>query len=335
MSDYSYINETNDSSYKKVLWDTAKGLQAVDGLKTSEYLNTIAEENIDNKISYDEALDKLYSYYGSMDKIDYSQKQADIVSARIVQFLNTHTFTPGIAGLIGIHEFLFKDELSDLEVGRFRNHNIFKAESILNGDTVNYGDANTIRIALDVLFSSEKKYEYSYPMTSDDISHLSEYISELWQIHPFAEGNTRSTAVYIIMYLRTKGIDINNDLFNENSSYFRNALVRSVYENLRIGVRSTYKYINIFLENLLCGANHPLLIDDLKVPYNQEYSDEIERKLARIAGPGISNNELMTFSNDRNVNVRIAAQQEIRNRINSEDVSNEMDEPEPEDDIDI
>lgn len=330
MPEYLNLNESTNSQYKEQLWNTAKGLQSVDGLTTSKYLDVVSKDNINNILSYNEVLEKLYSYYGQQDNVDTLQKEADIVATRIVQFLNTHSFSPGIPGLLGIHDFLFNDILSELNVGRLRRNNIYKAEDILNGDTVNYGDSASNRFALEYLFSNEKRYEYNYPMNKYDIEHLSMFVSELWQIHPFSEGNTRTTAVYTIMYLRSKGIDIDNDLFKSNSDYFRKALVRSCYENLKIGVRPDLRYIEMFFENLLKGSDNDLNIKQLQLPYNEQYAKEIASKLSSIAGNGIDEQGLMKLFNDKNVEVRKAAQYELSHRINREELKIETD-----DDIDL
>ena len=92
----------------------------------------------------------------------------------------------------------------------------------------------------------------------DIIRHLALFVSRLWQIHIFCEGNTRTTAVFFIKYLRTLGFSANNDIFAENAWYFRNALVRANYTNLQKGVYETTEYLEVFLRNLLLNERNEL-----------------------------------------------------------------------------
>ena len=95
--------------------------------------------------------------------------------------------------------------------------------------------------------------------------NIAKFTSGLWQIHAFGEGNTRTTAIFIIKYLRTFGFDVTNDIFAENAWYFRNALVRANYNNLKLGIHATQEYLDRFFENLLLGENNILRNRDLRV----------------------------------------------------------------------
>jgi len=238
-------------------WYTAIGLQDVDGLKTSDYLKKTAQDNIDGKISIQEANKLIESYYEeSFDRIEDRCMEADIVSARIAAILSENAFTFSVPQYVGIHKRLFEGIYS--HAGMIRDYNISKKEWVLDGESVHYGNALELRELLEYDIRTEKEYEYSHEGLSVIISHLAKFVSGLWQIHAFGEGNTRTTAVFFIKYLRTMGFQVTNDIFAENAWYFRNALVRANYNDLSKGIRETTTFLELFLRNLLLGEQNEL-----------------------------------------------------------------------------
>lgn len=257
---YERIRESSDRKYKTSIWDAAIGLQAVDGLKASEYLRNLAEDNISGRKSYDEISRELKKEYGTNKS---KQQEADTVALRIAILLEQSEFFMSADLLLSIHEYLFNDVLDNGLVGRFRDYNIRKREPILLGDSVKYTDHLRIMSRLKNILEEEKQYKYSMPMTNKDIEHLSGFTSKIWQTHPFGEGNTRTTAVFIELYLKLMGYDVNNKPFRNNSDYFRNALVRSCYSSDTYSVNPSSQYLNLFYENLLLGADNILDSFDL------------------------------------------------------------------------
>ena len=254
-----YIKESEPSKRDKgYAWHTAIGLQAVDGLKTSEYLLHIAVRNIEGEISFEEANALLQTYYEENPSRDASDRteEADKVSARIASLLSERAFSFTPNEYLSIHKKLFTGIYS--HAGCIRDYNIAKKEWVLNGATVLYGSATELRATLDYDFSEEKKFSYKNLSMDEIIHHLALFVSRLWQIHVFGEGNTRTTAVFFIKYLRTLGFAVTNDIFAENSCYFRNSLVRANYNDLKNGVHKTTEYLELFLRNLLLNENHPL-----------------------------------------------------------------------------
>ena len=246
-----------EKKYKGYAWQTAIGLQAVDGLKPSEYLVDTAIQNIEGKITLDEAQNLLDSYYEEKpQKYHDRTEEADKVSIRIAKILseNAFSFTPN--EYISIHRKLFTGIYD--HAGKIRDYNITKKEWVLNGATVLYGSASELRATLDYDFAEEKKFSYKNLSMEDIIHHLALFVSRLWQIHVFGEGNTRTTAVFFIKYLRTLGFDVTNDIFAENAWYFRNALVRANYNDLKNGVHETTEYLELFLRNLLLDEKNEL-----------------------------------------------------------------------------
>ena len=243
---------------KSYAWQTAIGLQDVDGLKTSKYLIDTAIKNIEGDITIDEAQNLLNSYYEENNQRDNKNRteEADKVSVRIAKILSERAFTLSTNEYISIHKKLFDSIFP--HAGVLRDYNITKKEWILNGETVIYGSATELKATLDYDISKEKKFSYKNLSSQEIIHHLALFISDLWQIHAFSEGNTRTSAVFFIKYLRTLGYNVTNDIFAENSWYFRNALVRANYTDLKNNVHSTTEYLELFLENLLLNENHKL-----------------------------------------------------------------------------
>ena len=254
-----YIKESEPAKRDKgYAWHTAIGLQAVDGLKTSEYLVHTAVRNIEGEISFEEANALLQTYYEENPIRDASDRteEADKVSARIAALLSERAFSFTPNEYLSIHRKLFTGIYS--HAGRIRDYNITKKGWVLNGATVLYGSATELRATLDYDFSEEKKFSYKNLSMDEIIHHLAIFVSRLWQIHVFGEGNTRTTAVFFIKYLRTLGFDVTNDIFAENAWYFRNSLVRANYNDLKNGIHETTEFLEVFLRNLLLNENHPL-----------------------------------------------------------------------------
>lgn len=255
-----YIKQGEPSkSERSDAWKTAIGLQDVDGLTTSDYLLDTAKEHIEGKINIGDVQKRIESYYQQSDsrkQIEQNTKEADIVSARIAALLGEKTFQFSPAEYKEIHRRLFEGVFD--HAGKIRTYNITKKEWVLNGDTVTYASFDSINATLDYDFGIEKEFDYSGVSINDAVKHIAKFASDIWQIHPFGEGNTRATAVFVIKYLKSFGFDVSNDIFADNSWYFRNALVRANYNNLKNGIVATTKYLELFFENLLLGSSNEL-----------------------------------------------------------------------------
>ena len=255
-----YLKESEpDKANKGYAWSTAIGLQAVDGLKTSEYLIDTAIQNIEGKITMREAQELINSYYEERPAHSSDEErteEADKVSSRIAGLLSETAFSFSPNEYISIHRKLFMGIYS--HAGKIRDYNITKKEWVLDGATVMYGSASELIATLEYDFSQEKAFSYKGLSMEEIIHHLAVFISRLWQIHIFEEGNTRTTAVFFIKYLRMLGFTATNDIFAENAWYFRNALVRANYTNLQKGIYETTEYLEVFLRNLLLGERNEL-----------------------------------------------------------------------------
>ena len=254
-----YIKQSEPNKRDKgYAWHTAIGLQAVDGLKTSKYLIDTAIKNIEGDISIDEAQELLNTYYEENPKADTEDRteEADKVAVRIAKILSEKAFSFTPNEYISIHKKLFTGIYG--HAGKLRDYNITKKEWVLNGASVLYGSASELQATLDYDFSEEKKFSYKNLSMEEIIHHLAIFVSRLWQIHVFGEGNTRTTAVFFIKYLRTLGFDATNDIFAENAWYFRNALVRANYNDLKNGIHETTEYLELFLRNLLLNEKNEL-----------------------------------------------------------------------------
>lgn len=263
-------------SEKEKNWKTAIGLQQVDGLKPSEYLIETARQNINGKITFDEVKKRIESYYEQHPetKANNQTEEADKVSVRITEILSENTFTFSPAEYLMIHRRLFQGIYD--HAGKIRHYNITKKEWVLNGETVLYASALSLKDALEYDMAQEKKFSYKGLNQYEIIEHIAHFISYLWQIHIFGEGNTRTTAVFLIKYLRKLGFkNINTVLFEENSWYFRNALVRANYEDLSKAIYKTEKYLILFLQNLLLIKDNLLKNREMHIFYNDTANEPL------------------------------------------------------------
>lgn len=270
-----YIKQTEPA--RKELgyaWYTAIGLQAVDGLETSYYLKNTAKDNIEGRITLSEANQLIENYYNESSNNNTDRtREADIVSVRIASLLSENAFTFSVPQYIAIHKRLFDGIYA--HAGKIRDYNISKKEWILDGMSVHYGNALELQEMLEYDLRIEKEYVYPSTDISATIEHLAQFVSRLWQIHPFGEGNTRTTAVFFIKYLRSMGFDVTNDIFAENSWYFRNSLVRANYTNLSQGIQGTLEYVELFLRNLLLGETNELKNRYLHIRW-EDHKQDIE-----------------------------------------------------------
>ena len=278
-----YLKESEpDKARKGYAWSTAIGLQSVDGLKPSKYLIDTAIQNIEGKITIKEAQNLIDTYYEERPSHlpdEERTEEADKVSSRIVEILSETAFSFSPNEYISIHRKLFQGIFK--HAGKIRDYNITKKEWVLEGETVIYGSASELRATLEYDFSIEKNFSHKGLSMDEIIHHLAVFISRLWQIHIFEEGNTRTTAVFFIKYLRTLGFSATNDIFADHAWYFRNALVRANYTNLQKGIHETTEYLEVFLRNLLLNEKNELHNRNLHISglWNKEKVDIENRKV--------------------------------------------------------
>ena len=279
MNDFEeYIRQSEPHKREKgYAWQTAIGLQAVDGLKPSEYLKEKARQHIEGDITIDEVKQLVDSYYKSKVARSSSEdrtEEADKVSARITEILLENTFTFSPIEYLAIHRHLFEGIFS--HAGQIRDYNITKNEWVLKGATVLYASAGSIRETLEYDFSQEKIFDYKNLNIDEAIRHIARFVSGIWQIHAFGEGNTRTTAVFTIKYLHTFGFNFSNETFANHSWYFRNALVRANYNDLTKGVYATTEFLEKFFRNLILNEQNELKNRNLQI-------DEIEKEAIQSA----------------------------------------------------
>lgn len=261
---YNEIISLEDA--KQTNWDMAIGLQKVDNLHPSKYLKDISQKYIVGRLTIREVEDGLDKYYKELKKkneINYNELECDYVSMRIVELLEHDNFELSVSYLKYIHKYLFQD-VYDF-AGEFRNIDFSKHEEILNNDSVAYGTFKTLKESLEYDINLEKNKNYKEMSIVDVIKNITDFTSNIWQVHPFREGNTRTTAVFIEKYLVSLGYNVDNSLFKDKSIYFRNALVRSNYFNNDLGIKENNSYLIKFYENLLLGKNNNLESKDLIV----------------------------------------------------------------------
>ena len=299
-----------DKKEKAYIWQTAIGLQAVDGLSTSEYLKETAKRNIEGEITVDEVSRLIKSYYQSKtqrEPDDDEKEEADHAAANISKILSARTLDFSTAGYVSLHRRIFEGVFK--HAGKVRDYDITKKEWVLNGDTVNYLNSEDLRRALDYDIEQERQFSYKGLSTDEMIAHITRFVSGIWQIHAFGEGNTRTTAVFAIQYLRSIGFDINNDLFAKHSWYFRNALVRANYKNARLGIDYTPVYLEHFFRNLLLGEQWDLRNRYLHIQATEEWKEQPRLDMPASTGQvqdkfGISTREVLNQFDTDNHNIQ-------------------------------
>lgn len=304
-----YIRNSEPAKKEKTYaWATAIGLQQVDGLTPSKYLFETAKRNIDGEISVAEATSIIDIYYES--KVNRSSgddgrtEEADKVSSRIAQILSEKSFNFSPSYLIALHGRLF-DGIFKF-AGKIRDYDISKKEWVLDGDSVMYGAAFELKAALDYDFEQERHFSYKNLTLEEIVKHITFFVSRLWQIHAFGEGNTRTTAVFTIKYLRSLGFDADNELFAENSWYFRNALVRANYNNLQKGIHENSEFLEKFFRNLLLKEHNELKNRFLHIRA-KDFLEIKEKNVTVNYGKVTANNKNITQNvteNDKNITVK-------------------------------
>ncbi|MBQ8892727.1 MAG: Fic family protein [Bacilli bacterium] len=265
INEYKEISKPN-TYIKQLQWDMAIGLQEVDNLKPSKYLEKLLKENVQGNLTIDEVKNELRDYYVLKEQkkeINHNELECDFVSTRIVELLNEEKFELSVNYLKYLHKYLFQDVFEF--AGEFRKIDFSKHEKILNNDSVAYGDSKTLTESLEYDISLELSKNYKEMNIVSVINNIANFSSNIWQVHPFREGNTRTTAIFIEKYLIYLGFNVDNTLFKEKSVYFRNALVRSNYFNNYLNIKTDISYLIKFYENLLLGKNNNLHSKDLIV----------------------------------------------------------------------
>ena len=250
---YEVIKPTASEEQRRGYWALAAALQQCDGLQVSGFASQLGEEYVSGSIASNELASELNRLYATRQGFWDRQAEADIVAARIVSLLEGVSFTLSPKTLLGIHAALFRGVLPQAWAGRFRSENIRKDEAILGGRSVAYSDYRWIRDTLEYDFQNEARYKYRAEMMYCDVRHFSNFISNIWQVHPFREGNTRTVAVFSELYLRSLGFNVSNELFASNALYFRDSLVRASYSSLRDGIEEDHSFANDFFDMVING----------------------------------------------------------------------------------
>lgn len=256
---YEVVRGGADARRREEYWEVAKGLQRVDGLGTSAYLEVVQRGYVEGRYTSAEAREAIDRHYNSAEQsADPGQEEADKVSARMVSLLEGGGFTFSPAMLLSIHRTLFDGVLPPEWVGAWRSENISKREHVLGGRSVIYADKGAIEDTLRYDFSTEARRRYSYPFGAADVRNLADFVSGVWQIHPFREGNTRTTAMFVQLYLKSMGVPIDNGPFKEHAQFFRDALVRANYASVREGVSPDPSFLYKFFGNVFAGEQNDL-----------------------------------------------------------------------------
>lgn len=298
-----YKIEKIDYNKLSTYWDAAIGLQKVDNLEPSEYLIELSQKNINGELNHQDIEKLLYKKYETetSEEIKSRKKETDIVTNRMSELLGTKgrvMLTPEY--LKGIHRYLFQGIYK--HAGIFRDCNIYKNEDILYGETVKYANFFAIEDTLRYDMTEEQNKNYFIFSKSEVVDNISDFTSRVWQVHPFMEGNTRTTALFIEQYLNQLGFEVDNTMFKEKSLFFRNALVRANYADYSKGIREESKFLKMFFVNLLYEGNYKLSSKGLFLNDTSKKNSVIEQLH--------SNQERVTDAKNRNYKCEKSVQRE-------------------------
>lgn len=274
---YRVIKETKDRNQKEKYWNMGFGLNKIDQLNPSEYLTkALLPDHFSGKLTYQEVENALVNHYQNLpdDEEVIKERECDIVSTRIASLLDNSGFVLSPVSLKGIHRYLFNNILPEEWVGSFRQKNIYKKESILGGESVSYANYFMIEDTLAYDFETEKKKNYVNMSDQEKIENITDFTSSIWQLHPFREGNTRTVAVFIVQYLNGLGFQVNNNPFDKNALYFRNALIRAKYSCQEKNISHTEAYLVKFFENLLFDREHSLMNQEIQLIHEDEKEND-------------------------------------------------------------
>ncbi len=258
------MSKLSKNKINKTDLEVGIGLNDVDNLKPSRYFYKV----IDSSKTYEEAEEELKKYYSSDKSINQRDKEFDLVSIRIAELIKDNSFILSPQTLKNIHKKiftgLFEGKLK-LGIGAFRKYNITKKEDILSGRSIVYSNYDEIDNYLNYDFEQEQNKDYSSMDINTQVQSVANFISNIWEVHPFCEGNTRTCAIFCIKYLNKLGYDINNDLFKQYSKYFRNALVLANYSDMKNGIGYDKSCLESFFANLM--VDKKIELKELQNPY--------------------------------------------------------------------
>ena len=280
---------------KKYIIETGIGLQDVDKLENSSYFLNETSRYIKGEITLEELDSIVNSYYKNKPNEKERSEEADKIAVRIARIISEDSFTFSVGQLLSIHRTLFSDVFQ--HAGELRGYNFSKKEWVLDGASVTYGDFRELEMTLQYDFEQEKKFQYKTLSVDEIIEHLAIFVANLWQIHAFEEGNTRTTAVFLIKYLRSLGFDVTNDTFAKNAWYFRNSLVRANYNSFSKRIYEDRTFLIKFLRNLLLGEKNKLINKELHISSGgEEHPSSKEDKVLMLikTNPNVTAEELST-----------------------------------------
>lgn len=256
-----YLHQSNPETKKRAyIWAAAIGLQATDGLRTTDKMRNTARRHIENQISLDEARQDIWRHYEDNPATTPEQtkeQEADKTAFNIARILfSGQAVDFSTDGYLNLHRQVF-DGVYD-HAGQLRTCDLVKKEWVLEKNTVIYLHWEEIRIALDSNFDFKENINYQHRKGRELVDWISQFTAAVWHIHPFNEGNTRTTAVMAILIARSLGHDLHTDVFAEHSWYYRNAMVRANYMDLDRNVHIHPEFLIRFYSNWLLGEQWDL-----------------------------------------------------------------------------
>lgn len=251
----AYLRHSNPQVRNNMYaWCIGIGLQAVDGLHTSEYMQKTAIKAIEGNISPDEVrsmVTEYHEYKESKGELSKHKREADFAAINIARLLLSPAVPFSVEGFKSIHRGIFDNSIES--AGHLRDYNTRKSEWILDGASVHYSECEDLEERLTHDIEEESRFSYDGLTKEEIVKHITDFTSRIWLTHAFVEGNTRTVATFVIQHLHDIGIELNPVSFARNSEYFRNALVRACYESHNRNIAPNPVYLERFFRNMIMG----------------------------------------------------------------------------------
>ena len=156
-----------------------------------------------------------------------------------------------------LHRHIFEDVYPF--AGQTRTVQIYKAEAVLGGDTIRYSHPNNIEGHAVNIIDEMNGVNWRSLSLEDRSMMFSKNIAALWQVHPFREGNTRTTMTFASHFAGRNDFPLDKQLFRENASFVRNALVKA-----SDGMYADYQYLNKIMKDSMVLGEEAFIVDNIK-----------------------------------------------------------------------
>ena len=205
--------------------------------------------------------------------------EAEYTSIRLAELVIGESVSRfDFVALCDMHHYIFQDIYE--WAGKIRIINIEKSEPALGGISIEYSDC--FDIEKDATYVLDKMNHYAWEKVSiEEVAEIfSKYLAELWKVHPYREGNTRTVITFCSQFIESKGFYIDSDLFKDNAQYMRTALVAANALFSDLGDKRKPEYLEkIVLDALERGREMKQRVSDIIKKAGYRVTERTIRKI--------------------------------------------------------